>query len=144
MVSAEYDPPSGKKVYTHTHVCTHTCTHSCTHQCYTFFFFYQCHTLDFTKFTAEEVNSHTQIVLNILKSFLSNESSIGFKFKLKFMNTNFNKIKTKFKWSEKFRTLVTFQVLYSHVWLLSTLLDKADLNNCRKYTGKVNLFSSEA
>lgn len=98
MVSAEYDPPSGKKVYTHTHVCTRTRAHTHAHtSAILLFFFYQCHTLDFTKFTAEEVNSHTQIVLNILKSFLSNESSIGFKFKLKFMNTNFNKIKTKFK-----------------------------------------------
>lgn len=77
-----------KSVHTHTHTCAHTHAHTSA-----ILFFYQCLTLDFTKFTAEEVNSHTQIVLNKLRSFPSNEPSIGFKFKLKFMNTNFNKIK---------------------------------------------------
>lgn len=59
-------------------MCTHTYTHACTHQC---------HILDFTKFTAEEVYSRTQAVLNILEKNLPiNESSVNFKF-------NFIKIK---------------------------------------------------
>lgn len=32
---------------------------------------------------------------------------------------------------------VTFQVLHGHMWLVSTLLVKADLNNCGQYTAKV-------
>lgn len=68
-----------KSIYTHT--CTYTHAHT-----------NQCHTLDFTKFTAEEVNSQNQIVLNLLKSFPINRV-IVLNLNLNSFKLNFNEIK---------------------------------------------------